>query len=53
MIEIIPAIDIINGKCVRLTEGDYSTSIIYDDDPVRMASTFEAVGLSPVTCCRS
>ena len=44
MIEIIPAIDIINGKCVRLTEGDYNRKTIYDDDPVRMARSFEAAG---------
>jgi len=44
MIEIIPAIDIINGKCVRLTKGDYSQMTVYDDDPVRVALSFEAAG---------
>ena len=39
---IIPAIDIINGKCVRLTKGDYSTQVVYHDDPLEMAKQFEA-----------
>lgn len=43
MIEIIPAIDIINGKCVRLTEGDYDSKTVYGD-PVEMALMFEAAG---------
>ncbi len=33
MIEIIPAIDIIDGKCVRLTKGDYGTKKVYNGDP--------------------
>ena len=33
MIEIIPAIDIIDGKCVRLTQGDYGTKKVYNEDP--------------------
>ncbi len=41
---IIPAIDIIEGKCVRLTKGDYSTKKIYNEDPLRMAKTFEDSG---------
>jgi len=41
---IIPAIDIINGKCVRLTKGDYNTQRIYNEDPVQMAQTFEDHG---------
>ncbi|GAC1383042.1 MAG: 1-(5-phosphoribosyl)-5-[(5-phosphoribosylamino) methylideneamino]imidazole-4-carboxamide isomerase [Ginsengibacter sp.] len=41
---IIPAIDIINGKCVRLTKGDYSTQVVYHDDPLEMAKQFEAEG---------
>ena len=41
---IIPAIDLIDGKCVRLTKGDYSTSRIYNDDPVETAMAFEAAG---------
>ena len=42
---IIPAIDIINGKCVRLTKGDYSTQKIYNNDPVEVAKEFEAAGI--------
>lgn len=45
MIEIIPAIDLIDGKCVRLTQGDFSQSTIYGDDPLETAKGFEAVGL--------
>ncbi|MBC7849281.1 MAG: 1-(5-phosphoribosyl)-5-[(5-phosphoribosylamino)methylideneamino]imidazole-4-carboxamide isomerase [Chitinophagaceae bacterium] len=44
--EIIPAIDIIDGKCVRLTEGDYSQKTIYNEDPLEVAKEFEAAGLS-------
>ncbi|MFD1316268.1 1-(5-phosphoribosyl)-5-[(5-phosphoribosylamino)methylideneamino]imidazole-4-carboxamide isomerase [Namhaeicola litoreus] len=42
---IIPAIDIINGKCVRLTKGDYNTQIIYNEDPLEVAKEFEANGI--------
>jgi len=42
---IIPAIDIINGKCVRLERGDYSTAKIYHSDPVEMAKKFEDNGI--------
>lgn len=42
---IIPAIDIINGKCVRLTKGDYSQKIIYNDHPVEVAKQFADAGL--------
>lgn len=42
---IIPAIDIINGKCVRLTKGDYSTQKIYNEDPLEVAKAFEANGI--------
>ena len=45
MIELIPAIDIIDGKCVRLTKGDYATSKIYNEDPVAVAREFEAYGI--------
>jgi phosphoribosylformimino-5-aminoimidazole carboxamide ribotide isomerase len=45
MIEIIPAIDLIDGKCVRLTEGDYSRMKVYSDDPVAMAKDFEQSGV--------
>ena len=37
MIELIPAIDLLDGKCVRLSQGDYSKSVIYGDDPIKMA----------------
>jgi phosphoribosylformimino-5-aminoimidazole carboxamide ribotide isomerase len=42
---IIPAIDIINGKCVRLTRGDYGTSKFYNVDPLEIAKEFEANGI--------
>ncbi len=45
MIRIIPAIDIMEGKCVRLTRGDYNTRVIYDEDPIRVARTFEDAGI--------
>ena len=45
MIELIPAIDIIDGKCVRLTKGDYDTKNIYNEDPVSVAKEFEAHGI--------
>ena len=42
---IIPAIDIIDGKCVRLTKGDYNTKIIYNENPLEVAKEFEANGI--------
>ena len=45
---IIPAIDIIDGKCVRLTQGDYDTKKIYDQYPVEVARTFQSHGFSHV-----
>ncbi|TYA58966.1 1-(5-phosphoribosyl)-5-[(5-phosphoribosylamino)methylideneamino]imidazole-4-carboxamide isomerase [Formosa maritima] len=42
---IIPAIDIIDGKCVRLTKGDYSTKKIYNENPLEVAKQFEAAGI--------
>ena len=42
---IIPAIDIINGKCVRLTKGDFNTQIIYNENPLEVAKEFEANGI--------
>ena len=42
---IIPAIDIIQGKCVRLTKGDYAQQIVYNDNPVEVAKQFEAAGI--------
>ena len=43
--EIIPAIDIIDGKCVRLTQGDYSQKKIYNENPLEVAREFEDAGL--------
>ena len=42
---IIPAIDIIDGKCVRLCKGDYNTKIIYNENPLEVAKEFEAHGI--------
>ncbi len=44
--EIIPAIDIIEGKCVRLTKGDYSQKKIYNEHPLEVARQFEDAGLA-------
>ena len=44
MIELIPAIDLIDGKCVRLTKGEYDSKKIYNEDPVAQAREFEALG---------
>ena len=43
--EIIPAIDIIDGKCVRLTQGDYAQKKIYNEHPLEVAKEFEGAGL--------
>lgn len=43
--KIIPAIDIIDGKCVRLSKGDYNTKKIYSENPVEMAKEFENFGI--------
>ena len=45
MIEIIPAIDIIDGKCVRLSQGDYDSKKVYNENPVEVAREFEANGV--------
>ncbi len=45
MIEIIPAIDIIDGKCVRLTQGNYDEKKIYNTNPVEVAKGFEEAGI--------
>ena len=42
---IIPAIDIIDGKCVRLSKGDYNTKIVYNENPLEVAKEFEANGI--------
>lgn len=43
---LVPAIDIINGQCVRLTKGDYDTKKVYSESPVEVAKTFEGAGLT-------
>lgn len=43
-IELIPAIDLIGGKCVRLTKGDYDSKTVYNEDPVAQAREFERLG---------
>lgn len=43
--QIIPAIDLIGGKCVRLSQGDYSSKKEYHDDPLEMAKRFEGAGI--------
>ncbi len=48
MIELIPAIDIIAGKCVRLSQGDYKSKKVYNDSPVEVAKEFEANGISRI-----
>jgi phosphoribosylformimino-5-aminoimidazole carboxamide ribotide isomerase len=45
MIEIIPAIDLIEGKCVRLAQGDFARKKIYNENPLEAAKDFEAAGL--------
>ncbi|WP_342088512.1 1-(5-phosphoribosyl)-5-[(5-phosphoribosylamino)methylideneamino]imidazole-4-carboxamide isomerase [Dyadobacter sp. OTU695] len=45
MIQIIPAIDLIEGKCVRLTQGDYGQKKIYNENPLEVAMQFEDAGL--------
>lgn len=45
MIQVIPAIDIIDGKCVRLTQGDYGQKKIYNEDPAEVAKEFEDAGI--------
>lgn len=44
MIELIPAIDLIDGKCVRLTKGDYDRKTVYNEDPVSQALEFQRLG---------
>ncbi|MBR6192113.1 MAG: 1-(5-phosphoribosyl)-5-[Prevotella sp.] len=44
MIELIPAIDLIEGKCVRLTKGEYDSKKVYNEDPVSQAREFEQLG---------
>ncbi|MDB4582444.1 1-(5-phosphoribosyl)-5-[(5-phosphoribosylamino)methylideneamino]imidazole-4-carboxamide isomerase [Draconibacterium sp.] len=44
-IEIIPAIDLIDGKCVRLSQGDYNQKTVYNENPLEVAKMFEASGI--------
>lgn len=46
MIELIPAIDIIDGQCVRLTKGDYQQKTVYSDSPSQVAAEFQQLGFS-------
>ena len=48
MIDIIPAIDIIDGRCVRLTKGDYSSKKVYDASPVDMALAYADCGVGRI-----
>ena len=43
--ELIPAIDIIEGRCVRLSQGDYATRKVYDEHPLEVAKAFEDAGI--------
>lgn len=45
MIELIPAIDIIGGKCVRLSQGDYGSKKVYNENPLEVARMLEAGGI--------
>ena len=45
MIEIIPAIDLIDGKCVRLSQGDYSQKTVYNENPLEVARMFADAGI--------
>lgn len=46
MIEIIPAIDLIDGKCVRLSQGDYNQKTVYNENPLEVAKMFEGIGIN-------
>src|SRR5436309_15903116 len=46
--QVIPAIDLKEGRCVRLMQGQKDTATIYGDDPVRVAETFEAAGAGTI-----
>ena len=51
--EIIPAIDLLNGKCVRLNQGNYNEVTKFNSDPVKQAQTWESSGSKTTTSCRS
>jgi phosphoribosylformimino-5-aminoimidazole carboxamide ribotide isomerase len=44
--KIIPAIDLIDGKCVRLSQGDYNTKKVYNENPLEVAKIFESIGIT-------
>ena len=46
--DVIPAIDLRGGKCVRLHQGDYSKETVFDDDPFSVLQRFEAAGAQRV-----
>ena len=46
MIQLIPAIDIIGGRCVRLSQGDYARQQVYNENPLEVAKAFEDNGLT-------
>ncbi len=48
MIEIIPAIDIIGGECVRLSQGEYSSKKVYDANPLEVAKRYEGIGIKRI-----
>ena len=45
MIDLVPAIDVIEGKCVRLTQGDYGSRKIYNESPLEVAKQFQDAGI--------
>ena len=46
MIDLVPAIDVIEGKCVRLTQGDYGSRKIYNESPLEVAKQFQDAGIT-------
>lgn len=48
MIQLIPAIDLIEGRCVRLSQGDYNRQVVYDASPVDMMRRYADCGVSRV-----
>ena len=46
--EVIPAIDLVDGRCVRLVQGDYSRQTVYSDDPVEVALRWESLGATRI-----
>lgn len=53
MIEFIPAIDIIDGKCVRLSQGKYDSQKVYNENPVEVAKGIRSLRNKPLACSRS